>query len=194
MKNLPENTRILLFNRYYYEVKHKLIKDKKCRLIADKVYDANGRLLRKCLFKYLIDKPNFKIVDELITFYGFDNTISKRKIHYVVDYKKMSERHTHYDIDNYCYFDLKFHFDKAKNLLFVKEYNNKKLAGAYLYYDCNGVKLGGRCLYIRAERLGKALKMDKMVIEEFTKPICLMPMSDEDVEIIEITDMDDEEL
>lgn len=188
MKDLPAGTRIFLFERFYYEDDHKLKKNKG-RLVQDKVYDESGRLVRKCFFRYLTDKPHFKIIDELISLYGFAGTIIKRKIHYVVDYKKMTERQTHYGFENDAYYDWKFYFDKDENLLMSKEYKNKTLTGAHLYYDCKGIRLD-KYVFIIAKHLDRALKMDKIELEEFTMPINLMPMSDEDVEI---TGSDDDE-
>lgn len=182
MKNLPRNTRIFLFGRTFYEVLHKP-KPHKFKPITDKVYDAKGKLIRKCFFKYLTDKPDFKIIEELITSYSYyDNSEFKSKILYIVDYKKMTERQTHYDFENDDYYDWKFYFDKDENLLMSKEYQNKTLLGAHLYYDCKGVRLD-KYFYIRAKHLDRVLKMDKIELEEFSKPINLMPMSDEDVEI-----------
>ncbi|MDD3012387.1 MAG: hypothetical protein PHC34_01625 [Candidatus Gastranaerophilales bacterium] len=63
--NYFDNARFFLFERFYYEHNHDLKKLKKFnnRLISDRIYNYDGTLLRKCVLKYLIDKPNLKIIE-----------------------------------------------------------------------------------------------------------------------------------
>jgi len=172
MKHL-DNTRFFLLERFYYEYRHELKKFKN-RLIRDKIYRPDETLIKECSFKYIVDKPNFKIIEEL--WHYFECGDYKGKILYVIDYKKMTERQTRYNSKNDISIDLKFFLDKARNLLRVNEYENKKLKGIDFYYDCNGIKLD-TYYYIPAWCTKLFLKLNKEQFEEATKLRDIMQIS-----------------
>lgn len=161
--------RMFLLNRFYFGFKHDLVKENG-KLVKDTYYDSYNWGRKVCYFYYNFDKPDYKIITELIV--HKDRNI-RRKIDYKIDYKGKTERHIHKDENNFIYLDLKYFFSEIEGkleLLRVNQYQNCNIIGCHFFRDVNNVKLN-RSLYIPKEDIPIALKLTKEELEEHIRPV-----------------------
>lgn len=154
------NHRCFFLQRFYYEYRHELIKSNG-KLVKDTVFDAFGKC-KTCYFYYKVNKPNFKIIKEVVIDYRINE---KRKILYKIDYNKRTERQIYCDKDDYAFLDLKYHFDQRKNIIRVDNSINYNCVGSFLFRDYNGDFLKTDGYYFPIQFIPKVLKMTKKEIQ-----------------------------